>query len=511
MQRTLITFLGTGRYDETLYRWQGIGEHRTPHVAAALSTLWNAARIVVLATEAAQAVNGERLRKSLAAANQPQPVFKRLSDGRSESELWLQFPVIREAVEEAASEEMLFDVTHGFRAQPFFAGAVLSVLRASGLKPNNLALVYGEYRSQEPVSPIWDLTLFIELVDWAQALALFLKTGVADPVVELSREVQRREAKKAIAAGSRNIPSFGRLVGAIERFADDLATLRVASIITGYEQMDSRKANARGSGAILLDAIRQCREEVLAKVPPLALILEQLAESVVALSAARLHSPEGQRAQFALARHYLKLTRYPEAAVVVREARVNTHAPGESAVEVNSPDFDDEQRRLADAQFAAQDPHSREIADIRNDIEHAGFRQQPLSAKALQTRIDRLVHRFATADHVDSNGSSQEPLPSPRGSTLFVTRHAGAREWAARQGIAVDRIVEHLDPAEIQAGDLVIGTLPVHLAAEVCSRGARYWHLVLELPAERRGLELTAQDMQRFSARVAEYRVERIP
>jgi len=96
-------------------------------------------------------------------------------------------------------------------------------------------------------------------------------------------------------------------------------------------------------------------------------------------------------------------------------------------------------------------------------------------------------------------------------TTYFVTRHAGAVEWAARQGIAIDRTVEHLDPAEVRPGDVVLGTLPVHLAAEVCGRGARYLHLVLELPPESRGLELTAEEMARCGARLVEYRVERVP
>lgn len=95
-------------------------------------------------------------------------------------------------------------------------------------------------------------------------------------------------------------------------------------------------------------------------------------------------------------------------------------------------------------------------------------------------------------------------------SVYFVSRHPGAREWVVRQGIAVDRVVEHLDLAEVGTGNVVVGTLPVHLAAEICARGARYLHLSLDLPPEQRGLELTAEDMQRFNARLEEYRVERI-
>lgn len=92
-------------------------------------------------------------------------------------------------------------------------------------------------------------------------------------------------------------------------------------------------------------------------------------------------------------------------------------------------------------------------------------------------------------------------------TVYFITRHEGARRWAEEEGFAVDRMVDHLDPADIRAGDAVLGTLPVNLAAEVCARGGRYFHLSLNLPPEWRGRELTPEDMRRFEAKLAEFRV----
>lgn len=97
----------------------------------------------------------------------------------------------------------------------------------------------------------------------------------------------------------------------------------------------------------------------------------------------------------------------------------------------------------------------------------------------------------------------------PDGTIWFVSRHPGAVEWAARRGLIVDRQIAHLETGEVKPGDTVIGTLPVNLAAEVCRRGARYLNLSLDLPLEARGRELTAEELERFGARLERLVVER--
>lgn len=89
----------------------------------------------------------------------------------------------------------------------------------------------------------------------------------------------------------------------------------------------------------------------------------------------------------------------------------------------------------------------------------------------------------------------------------FISRHPGAQQWAAEQGLHIDRHISHLDPAHVQAGDIVIGTLPVHLAAAVCSQGANYLNLSLDLPAHWRGRELSADDLRLCNARLEGFHV----
>lgn len=75
------------------------------------------------------------------------------------------------------------------------------------------------------------------------------------------------------------------------------------------------------------------------------------------------------------------------------------------------------------------------------------------------------------------------------------------------RGIVYDRHVRHLDVGGVRAGDIVIGTLPVPLAAQVCSLGASYRHLTLDLPESLRGSELGVEELDACSARIEEFRV----
>lgn len=95
-------------------------------------------------------------------------------------------------------------------------------------------------------------------------------------------------------------------------------------------------------------------------------------------------------------------------------------------------------------------------------------------------------------------------------TTYFISRHAGAVAWAESQGFHIDQQLAHFDVTLVKAGDVILGTLPVNLIAEVNERGGRYFHLTLELPADLRGQELTPQLMQEYGARLEEFHAHKI-
>jgi CRISPR-associated protein Csx16 len=90
--------------------------------------------------------------------------------------------------------------------------------------------------------------------------------------------------------------------------------------------------------------------------------------------------------------------------------------------------------------------------------------------------------------------------------TRFVTRHDGAKAWARARGFTGEFEV-HFDAETVRPGDIVAGTLPVDIAARVCARGGRYFHLVFEQRPNERGTERSADDMAAAGARLEGYRI----
>jgi CRISPR-associated protein Csx16 len=119
--------------------------------------------------------------------------------------------------------------------------------------------------------------------------------------------------------------------------------------------------------------------------------------------------------------------------------------------------------------------------------------------------LEEAARRALEGDCMGEPEQTADQVVPPRPTTYLVTRHSGAKQWVEEEGIAVDAQLDHLEIDRVRAGDIVIGSLPVNLAAQVCARGGRYFHLSLELPYDWRGRELSPNDMRRFGARVEEF------
>jgi putative CRISPR-associated protein (TIGR02620 family) len=90
--------------------------------------------------------------------------------------------------------------------------------------------------------------------------------------------------------------------------------------------------------------------------------------------------------------------------------------------------------------------------------------------------------------------------------TIIVTRHTGLIQWLKSHGIVGD-VISHVEfPDQIRGKD-VYGVLPLHLAS-VCNSVTTVD--MPGLPSEKRGVDLTPEEMDSFGAIMHTYIVQEV-
>jgi CRISPR-associated DxTHG motif protein len=211
----VLSFLGTGNYSPTLYTHDGRACTTSFFPVAACELLAPQDLILALtkgarerwwtelSTELAQRYPGIRLSEVA------------IPDGGTQEEIWGIFDIL--VGQFSPGDEVIIDITHGFRSLPALALIAAVYLRAArGVRVQRL--VYGAYeaRGDDKRTPVFDLTPFLDLLDWAAAADLLRRTGNAEPLGDLLRSTKDRLIQSGVAApqlASRLSDAGGALAG----------------------------------------------------------------------------------------------------------------------------------------------------------------------------------------------------------------------------------------------------------------------------------------------------------
>jgi len=458
--------LGIGRYEETTYHWRD-SSCRTKFTALALSVISEASRVYILATEEAKTKYKDELCESFDSACRPAPQFVDFPTGDSPQALWEQFRLVKEVLRENRDCHIIFDITHGFRAQPFFAAGVLSFVRSVDEDSYDIEVVYGAWEAKrDNTTPVWDLTPFVELIQWSEALSLFLKTGnahlAAEPMEQIGRSIRKAVVQREGQTSS--LPEVDQFARALRKFGDDIATVRIGSLLLSDEQSQS-------SAAWFLQVLSQSRGDIAHYLPPVEDILDRLKTFVepLVVESAYLNTPEGHRALVAIAALYRRWRRFAEAAIALREGWVTLYADDSAACPGKST-FKREAREQAEQKWKRQEgDDARSLAEIRNDIEHGGFQERPLPSKAIMERLDKWIEKSQKVD-VERIQASLRELEPKDAVFLNLSNHPHAN-WDGAQLEAARQCAPHIEDMPFPAVDPTADETHIEqLAEEIVQR-----------------------------------------
>jgi CRISPR-associated DxTHG motif protein len=375
----LITFLGITDYEEVEYRWHDLSKP-TKFVQEALVHWLKPEATCVLLTEKARARHWNDLSQRL--QGHTQIVEVDIPDGKSEEELWEIFEAISKAVQEG--DEIVFDITHGFRSLPMIAMLTIAYLKqVKGVKVQHV--VYGVYERDNPMAPILDLTPFADLLDWLAAAKMFITTGDSSELGQLIQEIQNDAYRNREAYGE-NLPRALKNFGAaLAEVSDDLLLARVP--------------NLPKSVSNLIEKQKRASAEVSDWTPPLTLLLDKIAAAYAPFQDDSLPT------QAALIRWYLNHNHIVQATTLAREWVVNYYAQQKS---LSRDDAEEELNQRANNQENDELVQLwSSIRNIRNDLAHCGFGRaegQVLSATSIRQNAEEVVkqvERLAQQEAVD--------------------------------------------------------------------------------------------------------------
>ncbi|RLT34946.1 MAG: TIGR02221 family CRISPR-associated protein [Chloroflexi bacterium] len=403
-----ITFLGATQAHETTYVMPDGREQTAPFFGVALARFYPDLSMQVFVTEKARQMHWadfQRLTEDFVAELEPVDI----PDGANEAQLWTLFQSVVDAVDDG--EQVIFDITHGFRSLPFLSFLAAAYLRT--VKRIELeAVLYGNFEARDQTvkpnrAPVIDLTEFVALLDWMTAADRFIRFGDAQDLarqLERTKPDYRRVSKEALSDWSNSV---GKVASAMSQLSLSLRLLRPYAAMTGSDALRSRLLDAAGSHSANPRPFQILSRRVSEAYAPLALTESQIDQDPIGLLGIERE----------LVSWYLDRNQLVQAVAVAREWVVSW-----AMIHLGHREFLDRDARegvegLLGQAIQAQKQNGTnpsqansllaslpgvdravdiyaQLGNVRNDLMHAGKRKGALTAKTLDRKARELCSRL---------------------------------------------------------------------------------------------------------------------
>lgn len=408
-----ITFLGAGRAYDTAYCLEDGREHTAQFFGVALARFYPDLSMRVFVTPEAKALHYDAFLKQVEdfVAN-IEPVH--IPNGENEAQLWTIFEQVVDTVEDR--EDVIFDITHGFRSLPFLSFLAASYLRV--IKQINLeAVLYGNFEARDQSvsphrAPVIDLTPFVSLLDWMVAADRFVRFGDAQDLARQLRAAAPSSQELRTDPTARRISK--ELLGAADVFDEISKSLRL------IRPLDAIQASAKLE-ASLLNASGAMQSNARPFLPLSRQVISAYAGISLPSAQVEIDPVTTLHRERTLVHWYMERKQYVQAVAVAREWIVSWTL---FAVQPNESLLDRNQRYLIERSLGhlglekrkgviltQYDPPTIEstvtalrhlpevdavvkrydaVGQIRNDLLHAGKNDQAATASKLENKIRKV-------------------------------------------------------------------------------------------------------------------------
>lgn len=373
-----LSFLGTGNYLETEYfDIQLNSSFKSKYFTEALYNIYKPDKIFVALTSDAKNQHCEELKSKIKFESIDIP------KGKTNDEIWEMFSIISDSI--PSNQELLIDITHGFRSQPILAVSMSIFLRVVK-KVKIKKIIYGAFEARENnITPIFDITSFVNLIDWSYATDIFITKGNGIELVELLNNLHNKlRIEQEVFS---NLKSFAKT---IEDITESLKFIRPQYVSKFGKELNKKIEKINTD-------IKSIKE-----VKPLGYLLNTIPDSFKNLiidNEDNLFSDAGFKLQTEMIKFYIETDQLVHAITLTREFIVSSICKKMNLKFVQSDErkeaedllnewvnFQIKKVKLED--FAEEYAQLwSQIRDARNDINHAGMRKDPIAASKLKNNI----------------------------------------------------------------------------------------------------------------------------
>lgn len=375
-----LTFLGLGKYENTTYIKHDESKMcETDLFPIAVAELYKSEKIIAFTTPKVVDNKQEDLEK-LGNVLGKKFTTKDIPDGNSTDELWDIFTKCVDADVIEENDEIILDITHAFRSIPLLIFIVAAYLRqVKNVKLKHI--IYGAFEARDMATnqtPIFDLTPFVELLDWMNAVNIFQDSGDARPIARL--DVQ------------------GDIAGALTRLSDALLTNRT---------LEAQNAAFNFNG-LDFDSPQTL---------PFQMLIDQLKQSYqqMAVNDPSENPKPSLKAQYLQIKWYVENQHYLQAITLIREWLISwkciqqnnrghwlsytNREFAENALNEGVNNQDSQIAQQLESKFAVDDTATAiklwgRCVDIRNDLTHCGMRKKPKKSSEAIQAIEDLFSEF---------------------------------------------------------------------------------------------------------------------
>ena len=367
----VITFLGLGPkdgYHPTTYVKHDKSEsHRTHLFPEAVAELYEPDLNIILVTEKVLK-DPKGYLAYLKGQLTPKLREVQIPDGKSENELWDIFDICAKQIE--PNDKIILDITHGFRSSPLLIFIVAAYLRQ--VKNVDIQhILYGAFEARDPVTgetPIFDLTPFLELLNWMNAVSVFQNYGDARPIAGIAK----------------SMPTS--ITDVLSNLSDALLTNRTLEAQEAAKEFNTEFSTEFGTTPAT-------------KQTPFIMLVDELRKSYqqMAVNNPTRNPKESLKKQYQQIKWYMENQHYIQAITLMREWLISYEChnyPGNWLDRKIREEAEDNIRHRVLFEEPPVPIGLWEDCKIRHDLAHCGMRLRPRKAAAAITKIKKLFQDF---------------------------------------------------------------------------------------------------------------------